>query len=137
MTRILLIEDDSDVAEAIAEGLRLAGCEVTVCGTYVAAIDSLKHLPIEAVASDGQFPGGIGGESAIGPYGVSLLNHAKSLGKAVVLVSGSDGLVRDAKALGIPALMKPASVNQILEALDRQTAEESFKTQSKRKGNGG
>ena len=129
--RVLLVEDNPDVAEAIADSLRLAGIEVTVCGTYVAAIDSLKCLPFDSVVSDGQFPGGIGGESAIGPYGVSLLNHAKSLGKAVVLVSGSDALVRDAKALGIPALMKPASVNQILEALDRQTAEKIYGSQNR------
>ena len=135
--RILLVEDDSGIAEAIAESLRLVGIEVTVCGTYVAAIDALKHLPFEVVISDGRFPGGIGGESAIGPYGISLLNHAKALGKTVLLLSASDELVRDAKTLGIPALTKPVSREQILEALDRQTAEESFKTQSKRKGNGG
>ena len=135
--KLLLCEDDPDVAEAIADSLRLAGIEVTVCGTYVAAIDSLKHLPVEAVISDGQFPGGIRGMSMIGSYGIPLLNEAKNLGKAVVLLSGNDDLMREAKALGIPALTKPVSREQILEALDRQFAEESFKTQSKRKGNGG
>ena len=136
MTRILLIEDDPDVAEAIAESLRLVGIEVIVCGTYVAAIDALKHLPVDAVVSDGQFPGGVG-HSPMGPYGIPLLKQAKTLGKAVVLLSGNDDLVRDAKVLGIPALTKPVSREQILEALDRQFAEESFRTQSKRKGNGG
>mgnify|MGYP001591030476 CR=1 FL=1 len=135
--KLLLCEDDPGIAEAIADSLRLVGIEVTVCGTYVAAIDSLKHLPVEAVVSDGQFAGGIVGMSMIGSYGIPLLNEAKRLGKAVVLLSGNDELVRDAKALGIPALTKPVSVNQILEALDRQWAEESFKAQSKRKGNGG
>ena len=135
--KLLLCEDDPDVAEAIADSLRLAGIEVTVCGTYVAAIDSLKHLPVEAVISGGQFPGGIRGMSMIGSYGIPLLNEAKNLGKAVVLLSGNDDLVREAKVLGIPALTKPVSREQILEALDRQFAEGSFKTQSKRKGNGG
>lgn len=118
--KILLVEDSPDVAEAIAESLRLVGIEVTVCGTYVAAVDALKHLPFDAVISDGQFPGGIGGESVIGPYGVSLLNRARELGMAVVLLSGSDEMVQDAKALGITALTKPVGREQILEALDRQ-----------------
>jgi len=126
MTRVLLCEDDPGIAEAIAESLRLVGIEVTVCGTYVAAVDALDNLSCDAVISDGQFPGGPGFASAIGPYGVSLLNRAKELGKPVVLLSGSDEMVRDAKALGIPALTKPVSREQILEALDRQTAEESF-----------
>jgi|SRR3990167_989348 len=126
MTRVLLCEDDPGIAEAITESLRLVGIEVTVCGTYVAAVDALDNLSCDAVISDGQFPGGPGFASAIGPYGVSLLNRAKELGKPVVLLSGSDEMVRDAKALGIPALTKPVSREQILEALDRQTAEESF-----------
>ena len=121
--KLLLCEDDPDVAEAIADSLRLAGIEVTVCGTYVAAIDSLKHLPVEAIVSDGQFAGGIVGMSMIGSYGIPLLNEAKNLGKAVVLLSGNDDLVREAKVLGIPALTKPVSREQILEALDRQMAE--------------
>ena len=135
--KLLLCEDDPGIAEAIAESLRLVGIQVTVCGTYVAAIDALKHLPVDAVVSDGQFPGGIRGMSMIGSYGIPLLNEAKTLGRAVVLLSGNDDLVREAKVLGIPALMKPVKREQILEALDRQRAEESFRTQSKRRGNGG
>ena len=136
MTRILLCEDDPDVSEAIAESLRLVGIEVTVCGTYVAAVDALRSLNPEAVVSDGRFPGATVNDD-IGPYGIMLLGEARNLGKPVVLLSGDDELVLRARALGIPALTKPVSREQILEELDRQTAEESFKTQSKRKGNGG
>ena len=133
---MLLCEDDPGIAEAIADSLRLVGIEVTVCGTYVAAVDALKGLRLDAVISDGRFPGGSTGLD-IGPYGVFLLVNARKMGRAVVLISGDDDLVRDAKTLGIPALTKPVSREQILEALDRQWAEESFKTQSKRKRNGG
>jgi len=134
--RILLVEDSPDIAEAIADSLRLVGIEVTVCGTYVDAAEALENLPIDAVASDGQFPSGIAA-STIGPHGIPLLLKAKAKGKAVLLLSGKDSLVEEAKSLGIPALTKPVSREQILEALDRQTAGESFKAQSKRKGNGG
>jgi len=134
--RILLVEDDENIAEAIAESLRLVGIEVVVCETYLAAAEALENLPFDAVVSDGQFPSGIAA-STIGPHGIPLLLKAKAKGKAIVLLTGSDELVLDAKALGIPALTKPASREQILEALDRQTAEESFRTQWKRKGNGG
>lgn len=134
--KVLLVEDDPDVAEAIADGLRLVGCEVTICGTFVAALDSLRNLPFDCIISDGNIPGAIA-TSKPGPFGIALLVEAKQLGKGVLLLSGDDLLVRDARSLGVPALTKPVSVNQILEALDRQTAEESFKTQSKRKRNGG
>ena len=136
MTRILLVEDDPDVAEAIAESLRLVGIEVTVCGTYVAAVDAVRTLNFDMVISDGIFPGAFA-HGLPGPYGIPLLVEARKLGKAVLLLSGNDALVQEARILSIPALTKPVSREQILEAVDRQTAEESFKTQSKRKGNGG
>ena len=134
--KILFVEDDEGIAEAIAESLRLVGIEVTVCGTYVAAVDAVRTLNFDTVLSDGIFPGAVA-HGQPGPYGIGLLVEARKLGKAVLLLSGNDALVQEARALGIPALTKPVSREQILEALDRQTAEESFKTQSKRKGNGG
>lgn len=56
-TRILLVEDETDVAATMIEILRQDGAEVTHCLTAEAALEALDHGRFEAIVSDIRMPG--------------------------------------------------------------------------------
>ncbi|MFL5319995.1 MAG: response regulator [Myxococcaceae bacterium] len=56
MRTILLVEDDDDTREALAEGLRLSGFEVTTFRTGIHAIEYLGCEKPDAVVLDSALP---------------------------------------------------------------------------------
>lgn len=54
--KLLIVEDDQDVAEAILDTLELPGVEILVARNGVEALERLKTEPISAVLSDLNMP---------------------------------------------------------------------------------
>lgn len=59
--RILLVEDDLHVAETFAELLELEGYRVTVAHDAAAALQQVRHQPVDIVLCDLTLPGGMDG----------------------------------------------------------------------------
>src|SRR3990172_13349341 len=57
MIRILVIEDEPNIAGFIRKGLALKGYEVTVAPTGEAGLDSARELPPDLVVLDLMLPG--------------------------------------------------------------------------------
>lgn len=80
--RILLVEDTSYVAEAVAAGMKLRGYEVTVATTYQEADDLLETEDIDAIVTDFDL-----GFMSIA-HGDKVVRLAKTKGVPVMLWSG-------------------------------------------------
>lgn len=116
---ILVVEDNDSIREALSEGLRLRGHHVHAVGTMAAARDAIKHLRIQGVITDGIFPGH-DVDRDIAMWGLDVMALAWLEHIPAVLVSGENVLVLEARARGHRALVKPASVEQILDALEAE-----------------
>ena len=58
--RILLVEDDTELARAIATGLRGADARVTIAGTFGDGHDAARHEEYDVLIIDVMLPGGSG-----------------------------------------------------------------------------
>jgi len=116
---ILLVDDSLAIVECLKEGLERAGHQVFTAGTMRAATDSLERLPIEAVISDGEFPGSDVSQPPY-PWGPYLTAMVRIAGRRAVLFSANDELVEAERRAGGMALLKPASVAEILTLLETQ-----------------
>lgn len=111
--RLLLVEDDDDVAALTAEMLRHLGHEVARVASVPAALKALREgLRADLVLTDVIMPGGQDG-----------LDLAHRLGKEwpglpILLYSGYGGAPARVAAVGLPLLRKPFT----LEELDRALA---------------
>jgi|SRR5579871_1843151 len=60
--RVLIVDDNSDVAESLAELCRIAGCEdVAIAGNAAAALAHLRARGADIVLCDLTLPGGMSG----------------------------------------------------------------------------
>ena len=114
---VLLVEDHADSAEALAQLLRFAGCEVTVAGSVAQAL-AAATADHRLLISDLALPDGSGRD---------LLRQLRERGReldAIVLSGfGTDEDVRRSIEAGFRAhLVKPVDVNELLEAVRRLTA---------------
>ncbi|MGE0454929.1 MAG: EAL domain-containing protein [Vicinamibacteria bacterium] len=113
--RILVVDDDAGLREALEETLRDAGYEVTSAGDAAGALETLASESLDAVVSDICMPG---------LSGMDLLRavRARDPDLPVVLVTGSPSLETaiDAVALGaFKYLTKPVHGAELRAALDR------------------
>jgi PAS domain S-box-containing protein len=120
--RVLLVEDDVQVASLTSAMLAELGYEVIPVTTGQAALDELAATPgIGLVLSDVMMPGGMDG--------IALVREMRQrrISLPVVLVSGfSAAAKRDAESEGVPLLPKPYSLgdlaSQLASALSRVDA---------------
>ncbi len=119
---ILIVEDEVEHGEAIAEGLRRSGhaCHVVHSGTD--ALTSIKSRPPDVVVTDYR----LGGEIS----GMDILRECKRLvpDTEVIIITafGSeqlarDALSRDAEAQAYDYLIKPLDIDQLREKVRRAT----------------
>jgi PAS domain S-box-containing protein len=112
---VLLVEDHSDSAEALANLLTLAGCEVTVAGSVAAALDVIKPEH-RLLISDLALPDGSGRD---------LLRKLRAAGReeldAIVLSGfGTDEDVRKSLEAGFRQhLTKPVDIEALMAAVRR------------------
>ncbi|MGY4302891.1 signal transduction histidine kinase/ActR/RegA family two-component response regulator [Bradyrhizobium sp. USDA 4369] len=114
--RILLVEDDDEVAALVSEMLRQLGYEVTRASSAAAALADGRA--VDLVFSDVMMPGGMNG--------VELAREIqKRRGDVpILLTSGYSGAaVHAAKEAGVRILSKPYRIDELAAALDAAKAE--------------
>jgi len=97
MARILIVEDESNIARGLLFNLKAEGHEVSVTGDGESALDSLRREPFDAVVLDVMLPGKDGFEVAStlraeGNYVPVLMLTARSRSEDVVngFAAGAD-----------------------------------------------
>lgn len=115
MSRVLLVEDDAPVREALAQTLELEGFEVTPAGSFVVARDHIRPDFEGVVVSDIRMPG---------KDGMALLDHARKTDPdlPVILLTGEGDIPMAVDALARGAfdfLEKPCPADQLLATVRR------------------
>ena len=110
--KILILEDDPDVARFYETALREDGNSVTVCGTFEQAREHLRREQPDAVVTD----------IRVGEYNglqLALLFRRSSPDGRVVVVTGYDDAVlrRDVGSMQGEFLLKPVRVTQLKNAV--------------------
>ncbi|HWQ11325.1 MAG TPA: ATP-binding protein [Roseiflexaceae bacterium] len=113
--RILLVDDEPDVAEALQRLLESHGQEVTVAASADAALRAYRRQPFDLVISDVVMPG---------MGGVELVRRLRAAdSRALVLaISGHGGGYQDDQLVAAGAcgvVHKPFTVEELLEAIGR------------------
>ncbi|RBW61653.1 sigma-54 dependent transcriptional regulator [Ruegeria sp. A3M17] len=116
MTRkILLVDDDAAVREALAQTLELADYDPVTAGSFVAAKDHIRADFPGVIVSDIRMPG---------RDGFHLLNYAREVDPdlPVVLLTGEGDIPMAVQAMGQGAfdfLEKPCAAADLLSVLER------------------
>jgi signal transduction histidine kinase/ActR/RegA family two-component response regulator len=126
--RILLVEDDDEVAALVSEMLGQLGYEVTHAASGAAALGALADgRAVDLVFSDVMMPGGMNG--------VELAREIKRRRSdiPVLLTSGySEAAVHDAELAGLQILPKPYHIDELAAALSAAKSEPGRDMESKR-----
>jgi signal transduction histidine kinase/CheY-like chemotaxis protein len=111
--KILLVEDDDEVASLVSEMLGQLGYEVTRAASAAAALGALADgRPIDLIFSDVMMPGGMNG--------VELAQEVKRRRSdiPILLTSGySEAVAHEAEQVGIQILAKPYHIDDLASAL--------------------
>jgi signal transduction histidine kinase/CheY-like chemotaxis protein len=112
--RVLLVEDDDEVAALVSDMLDQLGYEVTRTSNAAAALGALADgRPIDIIFSDVMMPGGMNG--------VELAREIKKRRSdiPILLTSGySGGAVQEAGLSGLRILSKPYRIDELAIALN-------------------
>ncbi|MCA8884837.1 MAG: sigma-54-dependent Fis family transcriptional regulator [Rhodobacteraceae bacterium] len=113
--RVLLVEDDSAVREALAQTLELGGFDVTSAGSFVAAKDQIASAFGGVILSDIRMPG---------RDGFHLLDYAQKQDKdlPVILLTGEGDIPMAVRAMSEGAfdfLEKPCAPKTLLAVVER------------------
>lgn len=109
--RILVVDDDADLAEAMSEGLGIRGHEAEACSSGFAALELLAAKPWDAVVSDISMPG---------LSGYQLLDAVQDRWPwlPVILMTGfSRVLPEGERRIPVRILQKPVEIPDLLDAL--------------------
>ena len=118
--RILVVEDDTDVAGFVAKGLSEAGHETAQAGNGADGLSLAAREPFDAIILDRMLPGGLAGLSVLQTL------RAQDNQTPVLFLSamvGVDDRVRGLQAGGDDYLTKPFAFSELLarvEALTRR-----------------
>lgn len=112
---IMIVDDEIDLAEIIAEDLEDHGYKVAIATSGDEAMTIVKNEKIDFILSDIKMPNGTGKELL-----VNIRNYNSEL-PVVVLMSGYSELTEsELTDLGASALMaKPVSSQQIVEFIEK------------------
>jgi DNA-binding NtrC family response regulator len=120
MARLLIVEDDADVSEALAEALRAMGHEVETASNGEVGLSMLAKACVDAVLVDLEMPI-LDGPGMV----VRMVVQNCGLEKIpVVLVSGMADVAAVAERLGTPYhLLKPYGLGDLFRVLGRALSE--------------
>src|SRR4030088_946019 len=119
--RVLIVEDESYLAEAIRDGLRLEAIAADIAGDGATALELTSVNAYDIPASDRDFPGPTGDE-------VAERIVASGSGMPILMLTAADRLDDKASGFGLGAddyLTKPFELRELvprLRALDRRRA---------------
>ncbi|PPQ18047.1 His Kinase A (phospho-acceptor) domain-containing protein [Bradyrhizobium shewense] len=126
--RILLVEDDDEVAALVGEMLGQLGYDVTRAASAAAALGALADgRSVDVIFSDIMMPGGMNG--------VELAQEIRRRRSdiPVLLTSGyAEASVREAQAAGIRILAKPYHIDELSAALGAARSNPGLDGDSKR-----
>jgi signal transduction histidine kinase/ActR/RegA family two-component response regulator len=128
--RILLVEDDDEVAALVGEMLGQLGYEVTRAASAAAALGALADgRSVDLIFSDIMMPGGMNG--------VELAREIKKRRSdiPVLLTSGyAEASVHEAQRAGIQILAKPYHIDELAAALSTAKSNLGLNPESQRSG---
>jgi DNA-binding response OmpR family regulator len=110
MHRILLVEDDPDVAPILEQMLLSAGYRVSTVGTVAGATLLLDHRAHDLLLTDVNLPDG---------NGIAVADRAKSEGVKTILVTGYALQLPPEELRRHEYLMKPVRSGELLAAVKR------------------
>jgi CheY-like chemotaxis protein len=112
MTRILVVDDEPDVVEVIAEILRVDGYDVAIAGDGAEALVALSQGSYDAILSDVVMP-------VLDGFGLysQLLALRPALAKRMVFMAARFDAVDQLHDAGLPVLAKPFDIPELLRVL--------------------
>jgi DNA-binding response OmpR family regulator len=115
MTRILVVEDESDVRELLVEFLRDAGFDVTEASTADAAIPLLELDDIRILVTDINMPGRLDG------IDLACAARQRCPRIPVIFMSGRPAKLAESRRMDHPAafLQKPFSFGTLVGNIER------------------
>ncbi len=113
--RVVVIDDDTDILEAIAIVLNGAGYEAQTESNGAAALESMKHGTPCLILLDLMMPGMNGWQ-----FRAEQLRDATLASVPTIVMTGFPAAVEDASSLGAAAcLKKPIDLDDLLDAVGR------------------
>src|SRR5689334_1645202 len=109
MPRVLAVDDDGDVLEIIEEIFCDNGWDITGAGSAARARERLARTRFDMVVVDCMMPG---------EPGLSLAQHAHSLGLPVLIITGDAARLPDLEPGGFAVLAKPFRIAELMQAAD-------------------
>jgi signal transduction histidine kinase/ActR/RegA family two-component response regulator len=109
--RILLVDDNEAVRELTIGNLREHFARVDAAGDAAEALALLEGGGVAAVVSDIVMPGDMDG------LGLAREIRRRWPGVPVILVSGYAASAGEARALGVPVLLKPLEIGRLVDAI--------------------
>ncbi len=111
MSRILIVEDETHIADGLAFNLQNAGYQVEVARDGAAALDAVERRPPDLVLLDVMLPGGLDG------FGVSRAIRRAQKFMPIVMLTARD--LRDDRIAGLDSgaddyLTKPFDLDELL-----------------------
>ena len=116
MTRVLVVDDHPAVAQAVAELVRLSGCEADVVHDGEAALAFLRTGRVELVLLDVSMPG-VSGLDVLRTMGAEGLLGATS----VVMFSAEEGYRNKAMMLGAAGFVLKHEADDLVAEIERHT----------------
>jgi DNA-binding NtrC family response regulator len=112
--RVLLVDDDRDMANLMSRLLTMDGYDVSIAGGVAEALHLVRATPFDVMLSDIQLPDG---------DGIQLISQVRQFSQMpAIIVSGhgDDETLRRTRAAGFCAhLVKPATVEDICATISR------------------
>ncbi len=116
--RILVVDDDSDHAESVADILTMRGHDVDIAGSAESGIAKYRAAPFDVVLMDVKMPGMNGVEAFF------EIRKLRADAKIVMMTGFSlEELVERAMANGaVGTLRKPLAISQLLQTIESLSA---------------
>jgi DNA-binding NtrC family response regulator len=115
--QVLVVDDDRDVADVIARMLEARGYRCIIAAGGASMREALADDGFGAVILDALMPG---------EPSVTLAVRAKELRLPVVMISGSDEMMKFAQEHNLQLLQKPFRMTDLYAALDTALASGEF-----------
>jgi len=124
ITRVLIVDDEEQFAQVLAERLRLRNYDVTTCGSGEAAIEKIRQYNFDVAILDVQMPGMSGIET------LREIKRKKPMTE-VIMLSGHatvESAIEGMKLGATDFILKPGEtedlISKINDAYERKAAQE-------------
>jgi DNA-binding response OmpR family regulator len=114
--RVLVVDDDAALLEAVRRGLEAAGITVTACGTVEDGRQALREKTFDALITDVRL-------GAFNGLQLAVVARTYDPTISVIVFSGFDDPVlrEEAERAGGAYFVKPVHISELLEHLNRET----------------